>query len=68
MSTTLYTGVTSRHLATRYWTSPKIAAETGKVVEELPIDPTVASLADHGKIELLEANPLEALANEAEKL
>ena len=46
----------------------KIRKETGKVVEELPIDPAIASLADHGKIELVEENLLSALADEAEKI
>ena len=46
----------------------KLRTETGKVVEELPIDPEIASLADHGKIELVEENPLSALADEVEKL
>ena len=46
----------------------KLRKETGKVVEELPIDPTVASLADHGKIELVEQNLLERLADEVEKI
>lgn len=45
-----------------------IRKETGKVVEELPIDPAVASLADHGKIELVEQELLSSLANEVEKL
>ena len=42
--------------------------ETGKVVERLPIDPAIASLADHGKIELIESDLLTALADEVEKL
>ncbi|MBO4478989.1 MAG: Mrp/NBP35 family ATP-binding protein [Clostridia bacterium] len=46
----------------------KLRKETGKVVEELPIDPVIASLADHGKIELVEENLLSALADEAEKI
>ena len=46
----------------------KIRKETGKIVEELPIDPAVASLADHGKIELIEENLLTTLAGEVEKL
>ena len=46
----------------------KIALETGKVVEELPIDPAIASLADHGKIELVEENLLSSLADEVEKI
>ena len=45
-----------------------IRKETGKVTEELPIDPVIASLADHGKIELIEDNLLEALADEVEKI
>ena len=46
----------------------KLRKETGKVVEELPIDPVIASLADHGKIELVEENLLSALADEADKI
>ena len=46
----------------------KLRRDTGKPVEELPIDPTVASLADHGKIELIEENPLTVLADAVEKL
>ena len=46
----------------------KLRKEMGKVVEELPIDPVIASLADHGKIELVEENLLSALADEAEKI
>ena len=46
----------------------KLRKETGKVVEELPIDPVIASLADHGKIELVEENLLSAFADEAEKI
>lgn len=46
----------------------RIAKETGKVVEELPIDPEIASLADHGKIELVEENPLSLLADAVERL
>ena len=45
-----------------------IRRETGKVVEELPIDPIVASLADHGKIELVESDLLTTLADEVEKI
>ena len=45
-----------------------IRKETGKVTETLPIDPTIASLADHGKIELVEEELLTALADEVEKL
>ena len=46
----------------------KLRKDTGKVVEELPIDPEVAALADHGKIELVEENLLERLADEVEKI
>ena len=46
----------------------KLKKETGKPVEELPIDPEIASLADHGKIELVEQNLLTALADAVEKL
>ena len=46
----------------------KLANQTGKIVEELPIDPEIASLADHGKIELIEENLLSRLADEVEKL
>ena len=46
----------------------KLRKDTGKVVEELPIDPAIASLADHGKIELIEQNLLETLADRLEKL
>ena len=46
----------------------KLRAEFGKVTEVLPIDPSIASLADHGKIELIEENPLSLLADEVEKL
>ena len=46
----------------------KIRKEYGKVTEELPIDPEITSLADHGKIELIEENLLSALADEVEKL
>jgi len=46
----------------------KLRRETGKPVEELPIDPEIASLADHGKIELIEENPLALLLKEVEKL
>ena len=45
----------------------KLRKQTGKVVEELPIDPEIASLADHGKIELIEENLLNLLADQAEK-
>ena len=46
----------------------KLRKDTGKVVEELPIDPAIASLADHGKIELVEENLLSSLADEVEKI
>lgn len=46
----------------------KIQKETGKPVEELPIDPEIASLADHGKIELVEQDLLTSLADAVEKL
>lgn len=46
----------------------KLKKQTGKVVERLPIDPEIASLADHGKIELVEQNLLTLLADEVEKL
>ncbi len=46
----------------------KLRKDTGKVVEELAIDPTIASLADHGKIELVEENLLSSLADEVEKI
>ena len=46
----------------------KIAAETGKIVEELPIDPAIASLEDNGKIELVEGEYLTALADLVETL
>jgi Mrp family chromosome partitioning ATPase len=46
----------------------KIKKETGKPVEELPIDPEIASLADHGKIELVEQELLTSLADAVEKL
>ncbi|HCJ01542.1 MAG TPA: ATP-binding protein [Clostridiales bacterium] len=46
----------------------KLRRDTKKPVEELPIDPEIASLADHGKIELVEENPLQSLADEVEKL
>ena len=45
-----------------------IRKETGKTVEELPIDPVIASLADHGKIELVEQELLSALADQVEAL
>ena len=46
----------------------KLRKDTGKVVEELPINPVIASLADHGKIELVEENLLSSLADEVEKI
>ena len=46
----------------------KLRKDTGKVVEELPLDPAIASLADHGKIELVEENLLSSLADEVEKI
>ncbi len=46
----------------------KIRKETGKIVEELPIDPAITALSDGGKIELIEENLLNALADEVEKL
>lgn len=46
----------------------KIAKETGKIVEELPLDPAITALSDGGKIELVEENFLSLLADEAEKL
>ena len=46
----------------------KIAAESGKIVEELPIDPAITALADSGKIELVEGDYLTALADEVEKI
>jgi len=46
----------------------RLSADTCKIVEELPIDPTIASLADHGKIELVECDYLTKLADEVEKL
>lgn len=46
----------------------RLHKKTGRPVEELPIDPEIASLADHGKIELIEENPLSLLADEVEKL
>ena len=46
----------------------KIGEETGKLVEELPIDPAITALADNGKIELIENDYLTALADEVEKL
>ena len=46
----------------------KIRQETGKLVEELPIDPAITALADNGKIELIENDYLTALADEVEKL
>ena len=46
----------------------KIRRETGKVVEELPIDPAIAALEDSGKIELIEHEYLSALVDVVEKL
>ena len=46
----------------------KIREKTGKIVEELPIDPAITSLEDNGKIELVELDYLSALMDEVEKL
>ena len=46
----------------------KIKSQTGKIVEELPMDPEISALSDNGKIELVEENFLSSLADEVEKL